>query len=118
MDDYALSPLFVEAAAANLGDLVHEFADILTEAEPAEHLFPLKAKDQSLLRSIGCPSKEDSKVWRSLFLPSYMRPAGRNTLLWDIVGKDSKHRDALFRGDAWFNESSTCLLYTSPSPRD
>ena len=45
-------------------------------------------------------------MWRSLFLPTYMRPAGRNTLLWDIVGKDSKHRDALFEGDAWFNETS------------
>ena len=45
-------------------------------------------------------------MWRSLFLPSYMRPAGRNTLLWDIVGKDSKHRDSLFQGDAWFNETS------------
>lgn len=106
MDDYALSPLFVEAAAANLETLAVEYADVLGLAEPPEHLFPLKAKDQSLLRSIGCPSKEDSKVWRSLFLPSYMRPAGRGTLLWDIVGKDSKHRDGLFAGDAWFNATS------------
>jgi hypothetical protein len=106
MDDYALSPLFVEAAAANLRALAEEYSDVLASTEPAAHRFPLKAQDQTLLRSIGCPSKEASEVWRSLFLPSYLRPAGRSTLLWDIVGKDSKHRDTLFAGDAWFNATS------------
>lgn len=106
MDDYALSPLFVEAASSNLHIIADEYSDILASAEPANHRFPMKAQDKNLLRSIGCPDKEASEVWRSLFLPSYLRPAGRNTLLWDIVGKASKHRDSLFAGDAWFNATT------------
>jgi hypothetical protein len=107
MDDYALSPLFIEAASANLADVVNDYSDILEQCGPPIDSYPLKGDDMKLLRKLGCPNKESSVVWRALFLPSYLRPIGRNTLLWEIVGKDSKHRDSLFSGDAWFNETET-----------
>ena len=106
MDDYALSPLFVETAAANLTTITSDFSDVLSTADAPAYGHPLKSKDSLLLRSIGCLTKEASKVWRALFLPSYLRPAGKGTLLWEIVGKDSKHRDSLFKGDAWFKETT------------
>ena len=101
MDDYALAPLFVEAARKHLPDLIHEYADVLSTAIEAETLFPLRAGDSANLRSLGC-SKEQSRVWRSLFIPSYLRPNGRKSLLWEVIGDESEHRDALFSGDAWF----------------
>jgi hypothetical protein len=107
MDDYALAPLFVESAGLNLESIVSEFSDVLATSSPPISQFPLKGNDMHLLRGIGCPDKESSKVWRSLFLPSYLRPSGKRTLLWDIVGKDSKHRESLFNGDAWFKESDS-----------
>ncbi len=112
MDDYALAPLFVEAASNNLSTLTQEFSDVISKAEPAISAFALKGQDTGLLRSIGCMSKDQAKVWRSLFLPSYLRPTGKGNLLWDIVGKDSKHRPALFKGDAWFSakHSATAAL--------
>jgi hypothetical protein len=110
MDDYALAPLFVEAASHNLESIVSEFTDVLATSSPPISQFPLKGNDMSLLRGLGCPDKESSKVWRSLFLPSYLRPSGKRTLLWDIVGKDSKHRESLFNGDAWFKASEVATL--------
>lgn len=107
MDDYALAPLFVEAASNNLATLTEEFLDVLSTAKPAINPHPLKGDDSSLLRSIGCKTKEMAKTWRSLFLPSYLRPSGKGNLLWDIVGKDSKHRKALFKGDAWFSSKNS-----------
>ena len=103
MDDYALSPLFIESASSNLPELIKEYSDVLEESVAPVDTFPLKGRDASLIRDLGCPNKEASLVWRALFLPTYLRPAGRNHLLWEIVGKDSKHRDSLFAGDAWFN---------------
>ena len=46
MDDYALSPLFVEAASSNLHIIADEYSDILASAEPANHRFPMKAQDK------------------------------------------------------------------------
>ena len=100
MDDYALAPLFVEAARKHLPDLVHEYSDVLSTLEEAATLFPLKHDDGANLRSLGC-TKEQSRLWRSLFLPSYLRPSAKGTLLWDIIG-DSDHRSTMFSGNAWF----------------
>ena len=105
MDDYALAPLFVEAARRSLADVAVEYADVLSETIPAEVRFPIKGADRINLMSIGC-SKSDADIWRSLFLPSYLRPQGKNTLLDEVIG-DSKHRRNLFSGSAWFDAAST-----------
>lgn len=101
MDDYALAPLFVEAARNNLPLLVEEYADVLDACEQAQTIFPLRNADSANLRSLGC-TKEQSSVWRSLFIPSYLRPKRRGSLLWEVIGDDSEHRDSLFSGSAWF----------------
>lgn len=109
MDDYALSPLFVDSASQNLPDLIAEFSDVIEQCAAPIKSFPLRGEDTKIIRRLGCPSKEASLVWRSLFLPSYLRPSGKNTLLWDIVGKDSKHRENLFNGEAWFGKTSDTI---------
>jgi hypothetical protein len=89
--------------------LIAEFSDVIEQCAAPIKTFPLRGEDTKIIRSLGCPSKEASLVWRSLFLPSYLRPSGRNTLLWDIVGKDSKHRENLFNGEAWFGKTSDTI---------
>jgi len=102
MDDYALAPLFVEAARNKLPEIITEYDDILQQAVKAKILHPIKGSDKDNLKSIGCISKEQSAIWRSLFLPSYLRPQGKNTLIDEVIG-DSKHKKNLFSGSAWFS---------------
>ena len=101
MDDYALAPLFVEAARNKLPEIITEYDDILQQAVKAKILHPIKGSDKDNLKSIGC-TKEQSTVWRSLFLPAYLRPQGKKTLIDEVIG-DSKHKTNLFSGSAWFS---------------
>ncbi len=101
MDDYALAPLFVEAARNKLPEIITEYDDILQQAVKAKILHPIKGSDKDNLKSIGC-TKQQSAIWRSLFLPAYLRPQGKNTLIDEVIG-DSKHKKNLFSGSAWFS---------------
>jgi len=102
MDDYALAPLFVEAARNKLPDIIEEYDDILQQAVKASIIHPIKGSDKHNLKSIGCISKEQSSIWRSLFLPTYLRPQGKNSLIDEVIG-NSKHKKNLFSGSAWFS---------------
>ena len=103
METYALAPLFVEAARGQLADVAHEFSDILTTATKPDSTRRLERGESEVLKSLGCVTKDESLVFRSLFLPSYMRPTNKNSLLWRIVG--AGYRDLFFSGKAWFDES-------------
>tara|TARA_R110002020_G_scaffold237564_1_gene449924 strand:+ start:512 stop:2494 length:1983 start_codon:yes stop_codon:yes gene_type:complete len=105
MDDYALAPLFVESCRKNLKEVIGEYSDVLTSSSPAETKFQLKANDKNNLMSLGC-TKADHGVWRSLFLPVYLRPKGKETFLKEVIG-DSKHTSNLFSGNAWFTGEFT-----------
>ena len=102
MDDYALAPLFVEAARKHLPDIITEYEDILEQTTRADIIHPIKGSDKENLKSIGCLTKEQAEVWRSLFLPAYLRPQGKNTLIDEVIG-DSRHRGSFFSGSAWFS---------------
>jgi hypothetical protein len=94
MDTYALAPLFIEATRKNLVATMVDFHDILSKSIPAESNTRLVGNEADLLKSIGCSSKTDSLIWRSLVLPKYLRQGVRG-VFYDIVG-DSPHRPTLF----------------------
>ncbi len=94
METYALAPLFIESVRKNLPATMVEFHDILSKCEPAESLAKLVGSDATLLKSIGCSSKSDSRIWRSLVLPTYLTKKVRG-IFYEIVG-DSSHRPTLF----------------------
>ena len=94
METYALAPLFIESVRKNLPSVMVEFDDILSKCIPSESLAKLLGNDADLLKSIGCSSKTDSKIWRSLILPKYLTKQARG-IFYDIVG-DSSHRPTLF----------------------
>ena len=48
----------------------------------------------TLLKSIACSSKSESRIWRSLVLPTYLTKKVRG-IFYEIVG-DSSHRPTLF----------------------
>lgn len=104
LDTYALTPLFIEAIQKNLRNVITEFSDVLQTSSRANTIRSLTKNEGKVLRSIGCKSKEESEIWRSLFLPNYFRTATKGNLLWKIVGT-SEHRDRLFSGLAWFDDS-------------
>jgi len=104
LDTYALTPLFIEAVRDNLRNVITDFSDVLGTSERANAIRALTKNEGKILRSIGCKTKEESEVWRSLFLPNYFRTSTKGNLLWKIVGT-SEHRDRLFSGSAWFDDS-------------
>ena len=94
METYALAPLFIESVRKNLPSVMLEFDDILSKCIASESLAKLLDNDADLLKSIGCSSKSDSKIWRSLVLPKYLTKKARG-IFYDIVG-DNTHRPTLF----------------------
>ena len=104
MDNYALAPLFVEAARRELPDTLKEFADVLSTTNTPMHTRRLAPGEADMLKRLGCTTKDESLILRSLLLPNYMRP-GMRDFLWEVVG-DSAHRDSLFTGDAWLNDDT------------
>ena len=50
-------------------------------------------------------------------LPAVIFGVGNNAVIADLDGEISS-QDVEIQIDIWAEDSSTCLLYTSPSPRD
>ena len=101
LDMYALTPLFIEAIADQLPTILHDFEDVLAAIDEPDEYHRLGKKDADELRALGCASKRDSIVWRSLLLPQYLKTGNRNNLLWDILG-DCPARKLLYSSrPAW-----------------
>lgn len=105
MDTYALAPLFIEAVRKHLPATLVDFDDILSKADPAQSMSRLVGNDAELLKSIGCSTKKQSQIWRSLILPNYLNKDSRLGMFYEIVG-DSPHRPTLFGSRcSWLDES-------------
>ena len=102
MEQHAMSPLFVEAVRDNLPTLVQEFSDVLGRCETPEYTRKLDRGEQKILQDLGCKTRLQSSIWRSLFLPHYFRQIHSESMLSGIIG-DGSHRDILFNGKAWLN---------------
>jgi len=94
MDTYALAPLFIESCRSSLSTTMSDFSDILVDCEKPVSSMKLTGTDAALLKSIGCSTKSESLIWRSLVLPKYLHSGVRGAF-YDIVG-DSPHRPTLF----------------------
>ncbi len=105
MDTYALAPLFIEAVRKHLPATLVDFDDILSKADPAEAICRLVGNDADLLKSIGCSTKKQSQIWRSLILPNYLNKSAVRGMFYEIVG-DSPHRPTLFGSRcSWLDEN-------------
>ena len=107
LDMYALTPLFIEKVQQELPDILVDFADVISAVDEPEEYHRLGRKDADSLRALGCSSKKDSIVWRSLLLPQYVSQGSRGNILWDILG-DSPARKLLFgTRTAWLGAIKT-----------
>jgi hypothetical protein len=104
METYALSPLFVEHARKQLPDILDDFSDVLARANPPKSFRKLSKGDKTILKKLGCSSARESGVWRSVLLPTYLRPTNKGRMLWGVIGSNTK-RDELFSGKAWFDST-------------
>ena len=102
MDNQALAPLFVESTRRELSNIITSFNDVLSRSEPPPFFRSLNPGEKKLLRSQGCVTKDESLIWRSLFLPVYFQSQSKDSMLWNIIG-DSKIRKILFSGKAWLD---------------
>ena len=105
MDAYALAPLFVEAARREIHNTLVEYDDVISATVKPEFSRRLAAGEADLLKGLGCATKDESLILRSLLLPNYLR-AGMRGLLWEVLA-DSKHRSSMFTGRAWLEDLGT-----------
>ena len=104
MDSHALSPLFIESVRRNLKNCIEEFDDIIRRCKRPSKVRKLEHGENSILKNLGCLTKEESHVWRSLFLPTYFRKQNIGSTLSRIVG-DGKQHDLIFSGKSWLDSS-------------
>ena len=104
METYALSPLFVEHARNTVTDILADFSDVLSRARPPSAFRKLEKSEQGILKSLGCKTARESGVWRSLLLPTYLRPSNRGRMFWEVIG-DNSQRKTLFSGLAWLDST-------------
>jgi len=102
METHALAPLFVESARRELSSIITSFSDVLARTDPPPFYRKLVRGENRLLKDMGCSTKADSVVWRSMFLPLYFRPDSKDSMLWKIIG-ESDVRKMLFSGSAWLD---------------
>ena len=104
METYALTPLFIEHARKAIPVILEDFADVITRAGKPAKFRQIDKNEKAILKSLGCKSKKDSQVWRSLLLPNYMRKSNRDRMLWDIIGVN-RSRDSMFSGTSWLDQT-------------
>ena len=102
MDTYSLTPLFVEGIRQNLMDIITEFRDVINSCEVPTKVRNLDKGEGQILKEFGCENKKQSKIWRSLLMPTYFRPRNDDSMLSIIIGK-GEQRDLLFSGNAWLD---------------
>tara|TARA_R110000851_G_scaffold108116_9_gene229030 strand:+ start:1784 stop:3802 length:2019 start_codon:yes stop_codon:yes gene_type:complete len=102
MDNYSLTPLFVEGIRNNLMDIISEYKKIINDSEVPKSVRNLDKGEGNVLKDFGCENKKQSKIWRSIFLPTYFRPVNDKSMMSKVIG-DSEHRDMLFSGNAWLD---------------
>jgi len=103
MDNYSLTPLFVEGIRHSLMDIISEYRSIINKSEVPNSVRKLDKGEGEILKDLGCQNKKESKIWRSLFLPTYFRPINKDTLMSTIIG-DSEQKDILFSGKSWLDD--------------
>jgi len=104
LQQHSMAPLFVEAVRDNLSSIVQEFNDVLNRSNAPAHSRKLDRGEQKILKDLGCKTRLESQIWRSLFLPFYFRPIHKESMLSGIIG-DNDHRDLLFSGRAWVDDT-------------
>ena len=104
METHALAPLFVESARNQLSSIITSFADVLDRADPPPYYRKLERGENKILKKLGCSTKNDSILWRSLFLPMYFKSDQDGSMLWEVIGEGSI-RNMLFSGKAWLDET-------------
>ncbi len=104
METYALTPLFIEHARKAIPVILEDFADVIVRADKPAKFRQIDKNEKAILKALGCKSKKDSAVWRSLLLPNYMRKSNRDRMLWDIIGVN-RSRDSMFSGTSWLDQT-------------
>lgn len=104
MDSHALSPLFIESVRRNIESSIEDFSDIIKKCERPKKVRKLERGENAILKNLGCKTKEESYIWRSLFLPTYFRKQNIDSTLSKIIGGGKQH-DLIFSGKSWLDSS-------------
>ena len=105
-DMYSLTPLFIDAISKNLPDIISDFQEVIRNAEPPSEFHSLSKKDASVLRSLGCASKDESKTMRALLIPQYCSGKSKRNVIWGILGSTATRKILFSARPTWLGGSA------------
>ncbi len=108
-DMYSLTPLFIDAVAKHLPDIMSDFSDVIRSAESPNEFHSLSKKDAASLRDLGCATKEESKVMRSLIIPAYFNSGRKKNIMWNILGNTQTRKLLFAARPSWLGGKSSTV---------
>lgn len=109
MEQYALTPLFVDAVRSKLNATLTEFSSIIDDCSPPD--FPRKPSrsERQQIESLlnGSATARLKKVYASLVLPQYTRRSNKDNSVWEIIGNTPTRKHLFANRCAWMPGSSS-----------
>ena len=102
MEQYALTPLFIDAVRSKMGSVISEYSSVLDNCNPP--LFarkPSRSEKQSIDRLLSKSSASKKKVTASLILPQYTRRMNKENAVWEIIGNTPTRAHLYANKCAW-----------------
>ena len=103
MEQYALTPLFIDAVSSNLHSTLTEFASVLEDCiAPAFPRKPSRSERTTIDRLVSkSATTELKKVVASMVLPQYTRRSNKQNAVWEIIGNTPTRTHLFANKCAW-----------------
>lgn len=109
MEQYALTPLFIDAVSSNLNKTLSEFGVVLDDCDPP--MFPRKPSRSERAKIDNMVAKGASsdlkRVIASMVLPQYTRRAKKGNAVWEIIGPIPTRKHLFANKTAWMPGSKS-----------
>lgn len=107
MEQYELTPLFVDSVSSRLGEVVSEYHDILSRCSPPKYQRKPTTNERKVIDDYcGTAGIDFKKVVASLILPVYTRTSAKGNSIWSMMGESSVREHLFGKSCAWLTQSN------------
>lgn len=107
MEQYELTPLFVDSVSMHLNSVLHDFSDVISRCSPPKYQRKPTTNERKALSAFA--SGQDmtfKKCVASLILPTYTRTSNKGNSVWTMIGESSVREHLFGKSCSWLSESS------------
>lgn len=106
MEQYELTPLFVDSVSEHLQSVLHDFADVISRCKPATFQRKPTSNERQIINDFAQGNSVDyQKVIASLILPVYTRMSNKGNSIWAMMNESSARDHVFSKSCAWLNQS-------------